>query len=53
MSDDVEISVGELAEALVCIAKLIRLLDKIFWPELAGVLREIEDELSELHQEAR
>jgi hypothetical protein len=47
-----EISAQEIAEALVCVAKLIKLLDKIEWPDDAMFLREIEDELSELHQEA-
>ncbi len=53
MTADVrEITAQELAEALVCIAKLIKLLDKIEWPEDALLLRELEDELSDLHQEA-
>lgn len=47
-----EITAQELAEALVCIAKLIKLLDKIEWPDDAMTLRELEDDLSELHQEA-
>lgn len=47
-----EITTQEIAEALVCLAKLIVLLKKIEWPDDAAILQEIEDALSELHQES-
>lgn len=50
MSDDV--TVREVAEALVCVAKLIRLLEKLF-PDMVPFLTELEDELIDYHQEMR
>lgn len=50
---EAEISAQEVAEALVCLAKLIVFLEKIFWSDDAMQLRELEDELSDLHQETR
>ncbi len=47
-----EITAQDLAEALVCVAKLIVLLKKIDWLSDVGMLLELEDELSELHQES-
>ncbi len=49
---DAEVSAGEVAEALVCLAKLILFLDKILWTDAAMFLRDLEDDLSELHQES-
>lgn len=48
-----EVEAQEIAEALVCIAKLIVFFKKLDWPGDAGILEELEDSLSELHQEAR
>ena len=53
MSDEVDITAQELAEALVCIAKLIVFFRKVGWEDDAGILVELEDDLSEYHQEAR
>ena len=50
---EVEVTAQEVAEALVCVAKLILFLDKILWVDDAHTLRELEDELSELHQETQ
>lgn len=46
------VTAREIAEALVCIAKLIALAEKL-WPDWAATLVELEDELSDLHQEMR
>ncbi|UCC72598.1 MAG: hypothetical protein JSV86_19920 [Gemmatimonadota bacterium] len=51
--DKHEVSVEEIAEALVCLAKLILLVKRIGWPEDVGYLLELEDDLTELHQELR
>lgn len=51
MSD--EISAEEIAEVLVCIAKVIILLRKLDWVGDEGMLTELEDDLSELHQQIR
>lgn len=48
-----DISPEEIAEALVCVAKLIILFRKISWVEDEGYMQQLEDDLSELHQEAR
>lgn len=48
-----EITAEEIAEALVCIAKLIVLFRRLDWPADAGHLEELEDDLSEFHQELR
>lgn len=48
-----EITAQELAEALVCVAKLILLIRKIGWVDDEGFLLELEDALSELHQESQ
>lgn len=50
MSDDV--SVEELAEALLCLAKLITVIRKIFPADLEGLLA-LEDDLSTMLQEMR
>lgn len=50
MSD--EITVREIAEALVCLAKILQLLDKIL-PEFVPTLLELEDELTDYMQELR
>ncbi len=50
MSDD--ISAEELAEALVCLAKLIRVIRKVFPADLEGLLS-LEDDLTDLLQELR
>ena len=51
MSDDIQAE--EIAEALLCIAKLILLMKKLGFADDEGWLLELEDELSELHQETR
>jgi hypothetical protein len=48
-----DVSADEIAEALVCVAKLILFLRKLEWVGDEGLLIELEDDLSELHQEAR
>lgn len=48
-----EITAQDLAEALVCVAKLIILLKKLGWIDAEGWMLELEDDLSELHQEAQ
>lgn len=48
-----EIDPEEIAEALVCIARIVLLLKKLDWLGDVGILLELEDELSELHQELR
>ncbi len=50
---DNEISAEELAEALLCIAKLILLFRKMGWVGDEGMLLDLEDDLSALHQETR
>lgn len=48
-----EVSAEEIAEALLCLAKLILLVKRVGWPEDVGYLLELEDDLTELHQELR
>lgn len=48
-----EVSAEEVAEVLVCVAKVILLLRKLEWVSDEGFMIELEDDLSELHQEAR
>lgn len=48
-----EVTIDEIAEALVCLAKIILLLKRLEWLDDVAYFEEIEDSLSELHQEAR
>ncbi len=48
-----EIDPKELAEALVCVAKLILIFKKLYWVDAEGIMMDLEDDLSELHQESR
>jgi hypothetical protein len=48
-----EISAEELAEVLVCLARVILLIRKMGWVDDEGVLLQLEDDLSELHQQIR
>lgn len=48
-----EITAEEIAEALICVAKLVILLKKLGWVDEEGWMLELEDDLSELHQEVR
>lgn len=53
MSDE-GVSVREVAEALVCLAKLISLLDKLgIFGDFVELLTELEDELLDYQQEMR
>jgi hypothetical protein len=48
-----EVTPEEIAEALVCLAKLILLLKRLEWLDDVAYFSELEDELSDLHQGAR
>lgn len=50
MSD--ELTVKEVAEALVCLAKIIILVRKVFPADVEGLLS-LEDDLTQLMQELR
>lgn len=51
MSDD-GVSLREVAEALVCVAKILVLVQKIF-PDWTQTLVDLEDELADYYQEQR